>query len=262
MEIHWNQRLHAAIGAALAVLCLLLPCTAPWAQTATPLVLGTPRPDGNYAGAYLRRIYTELFNRLGIPIEIRTLPTARLTLELTNGGIDGDLSRPLGFSESQPNLVRADEPVFEIVYALWAVNPSIKLTKLEQLRQLPYTATFTRGVVQCEDALKSVLPEQRVVDVTTTAGALNMLHYGRNELYCGVDIAVLSDAGSPEFADKPPLLKVMNIAKPDPLYMYLQRKHAALIPQINTTLRKMKADGTMERLRRECLREFNLPHVQ
>lgn len=262
MEKQWNQCLHAAAGAALAALCLLLPGTTPWAQTPAPLVLGTPRPDGNYAGAYLRRIYTELFNRIGTPIEIRTLPTARLALELANGSIDGDLSRPLVFGDTQPNLVRVEEPVLEIVYALWAVNPNIKLSKLDQLRQLPYTATFTRGVVQCEEPLKSVLPEQRVVDVTTTAGALNMLHHGRNELYCGVDIAVLSDAGSPEFADKPPLLKVMNIAKPDQLYMYLQRKHAALLPLINATLRKMKADGTVERLRRESLRDFNLPHVQ
>lgn len=258
MKLQWIQRLYGAAGAALVALCLLFPSPNLQAQTATALVLGTPRPDGNFAGAYLRRIYAELFGRLGIAIEIRTLPTARLALELTNGSIDGDLSRPLGFTESQPSLVRADEPVLEIVYALWAVNPNIKMNKLEQLRQSSYTATFTRGVLQCEEALKSVLPEQRVVDVTTTASALNMLHHGRNELYCGVDIAVLSDAGSPEFAGKAPLLKVMNIGKPDLLYMVLQRKHAALVPQINTTLHKMKTDGTLERLRKEALREFNL----
>lgn len=258
MEKHWNPRLHAALGSALVALCLLLSGTGLQAQTATVLVLGTPRPDGNYAGAYLRRIYSELFSRVGVPIEIRTLPTARLALELANGSIDGDLGRPWAFAESQPNLVRIDEPVMEIVFALWTLNPTIKLSKLEQLRALPYTATYTRGVVQCEEILKSVLPEQRVLDVTTTSNALGMLHYGRNELYCGVDVAVLSDAGSPEFADKPPLLKVMNVAKPDAIYLYLQRKHAALVPQIGTTLRKMRTEGTLERLRKESLRDFNL----
>lgn len=261
MGKHWYHCLPSLVGTGLVAVCLSVHSPDISAQTGNSLVLGTPRPDGNYAGAYLRRIYTELFSRLGIPIEIRTLPTARLALELTNGNMDGDLARPLGFSESQPNLVRVDEPVLEIVYALWAVNPAIKLNKLEQLRQSSYTATFTRGVVQCEETLKSVLPEQRVVDVTTTASALNMLHYGRNELYCGVDIAALSDAGSPEFAGKAPLFKVLNIAKPDQLYMYLQRKHAALLPPINATLRKMKSDGTVERLRRESLRDFNLPHA-
>lgn len=258
MELQWIQRMCGATGAALVALCLLLPGTSVWAQTPTTLVLGTPRPDGNFAGSYLRRIYSELFSSVGVPIEIRTLPTARLALELANGSIDGDLGRPWGFAESQPNLVRIDEPVMEIVFALWTLNPAIKLSKLEQLRTLPYTATYTRGVVQCEEVLKSALPAQRVVDVTTTASALHMLHYGRNELYCGVDVAVLSDAGSPEFAGKAPLLKVMNVAKPDAIYLYLQRKHAALVPQISTALRKMRTEGTLERLRKEALRDFNL----
>lgn len=262
METRRSRQLHHALGAALTVLGLLLYYPPGRAQTPPALVLGTPRPDGNFAGAYLRHIYTELFNRLGIAVEIRTIPTARLTLELANGGVDGDLSRPLSFGDTQPQLVRVEEPVLEIVYALWAVDPHIQLNDLEQLRHSPYTVTFTRGVVQCEDALKAVLPAQRVVDVTTTTNALNMLHYGRNELHCGVDIAVQSEAASPEFAGKAPLHKVLNIAKPDSLYMYLQRKHADLLPQINATLRKMKTDGTLERLRRESLHAFNQPRVQ
>lgn len=240
------------------LLCLLLSCTTLWAQTPTALVLGTPRPDGNYGGVFLRRIYTELFSRLGIPVEIRTLPTARLALELSNGNIDADIARPLAFAESQPHLVRTEEPVLEITYALWASNPAVKLNKLEQLRQTDYTVTFTRGIVYCEETLKSVLPEARVVDVTTTLNAINMLHHGRNALHCGVDFAVLSDAGNAEFSGRAPLIRVLNISKPDPLYLYLQRKHAALAPQAAAALRKMKTDGTMERLRKDTLREFNL----
>ncbi|MDT8991314.1 hypothetical protein RQP54_10625 [Curvibacter sp. APW13] len=231
---------------------------AAYAQPSPVLVLGTPRPDGNYAGTLLRRIHTELFNRLGVPIEIRTLPTARLALELGNGGVDGDLSRPLAFGDSQPNLVRIEEPVLEITYALWATNPGYRLTKLEQLRTSHYTVTYTRGVVFCEDLLKAQLAPDQVVDVTTTANALHMLHYGRNELHCGVDAAVLSEAGNAEFAGKPAPIRVLTLSKPDLLYPYLQRKHAALAVQAAVTLRKMKADGTLERLRRETLREFNL----
>lgn len=258
MEKHWNQRLRGAVGAALVALGLLISGPPLWAQTPTVLVLGTPRPDGNYGGVFLRRIYTELFSRLGVPVEIRTLPTARLALELSNGNIDADIARPLAFAESQPQLIRTEESVLEITYALWASNPAIKLNKLEQLRQTDYTVTFTRGVVYCEETLKSVLPEARAIDVTTTFNALNMLHYGRNELYCGVDFAVLSDAGNVEFAGKAPLIRVLNISKPDPLYLYLQRKHAALAPLVSGALRKMKADGTMDRLRKDSLRDFNL----
>lgn len=243
---------------AVLLVPMLLPVQIALAQSPATLVLGTPRPDGNFGGVLMRRTYAELFGRLGVPIEIRTLPTARLALELGNGGVDGDIARPLAFGDTQPHLVRVEEPVLEITYALWATNPAVKLSRLEQLRQTPYTVTLNRGVVYCDETLRAQLPENRIVDVTTTASAIHMLHYGRNELHCGIDFAVLSDAGSPEFAGKPPLLKVLTISKPEALYLYLQRKHAALAPQAAATLRKMKADGTLERLRRETLREFNL----
>lgn len=254
-KTRWSQ--FAGTLLAPCVIWLLL-CTPVQAQNLPMLVLGTPRPDGNYGGVLMRRIYAELFGRLGVPIEIRTLPTARLALELRSGSVDGDIARPLAFGDTLPNLVRVEEPVLEITYALWATNPAVKVIRLEQLRQTPYTVTINRGVVFCDETLRALLPENRVIDVTTTVSAIHMLHYGRNELHCGIDFAVLSDAGSPEFAGKPPLIKVLTISKPEALYLYLQRKHATLAPQAAATLRKMKIDGTLERLRRETLREFNL----
>ena len=257
-----NVRWITLLARTLLPSLLWLGCAPLPAQTHTPLVLGTPRPDGNFGGVLLRRIYTELFRRLDVPIEIRTLPTARLALELASASIDADIARPWAFGDRQPELVRVDEPVLEINYALWATNPAYKLARLEQLRQTSYVVTYIRGVTGCEEALKNLLPDSRVVDITSTVSAIHMLHYGRNELHCGVDLAALSDAGSAEFAGKPPLLKVLGIAKPDPLYLYLQRKHSALAPHAASTLRKMKSDGTMERLRKETLKEFNLASGQ
>lgn len=231
------------------------------AQPTPALVLGTPRPDGNYGGVLLRRIYQDLFHRVGLSIEIRTMPTARLALELSSGHIDGDLGRPWAYIDSQPTLVRVDEPVMDFVFALWAVNPKIGLTRLDDLAGSGYSVNFTRGVTECEKYLQTLLPPNRMADVTTTASALSMLHYGRNDLHCGVDLAVLSDAGSQELAGRPPPIKLVNIGKPLSLHLYLHSKHAALVPQLVATLKKMKAEGAMDRLRKEALREYNLPYT-
>ncbi len=145
-----------------------------------------------------------------------------------------------------------------IGFALWAVNPKYSLQRLDQLADTGWSANFTRGVVECERLLQSLLPASRIVDVTTTINALNLLHHGRNDLHCGIDLAVWSDAGSPELVGLPPPLKVLNIGEPLPLYFYLQRKHAALVPQIEATLKKMKAEGLLEQYRREALGEFKL----
>lgn len=241
---------------------LVLACSVhaqvPQAQAAPTLVLGTPRPDGNYGGVLLRSIHQEVFRRLGVLIEIQTVPTARLSMELSSGHIDGDLSRPWAFADSQHNLVRVDESILTVAFALWAVNPKIGLQRLDQLPGTDLTVVFTRGVVECEQSLLALLPANRVMNTTTTVNALNMLHYGRNDLYCGLDLAVLSDAGNAEFAGRPAPIKVLNIGEPIPLYLYLQRKHAALAPQIATILRKMKATGVIEQLRKDALRQYKL----
>ena len=186
------------------------------------LVFGTPRPDGNYGGVLLR---------------------------------------PWAFADSQPTLIRVDESVMDIVVALWAVNPKIVLSRLDGLAGSGYSVNFTRGVTECEKSLQTLLQSSRITDVTTTVSALDMLHYGRNDLYCRVDLAVLSDAGSRELAGRPPPIKLVNIGKPLSLHLYLQHKHAALVPQLVATLKKMKAEGTMDRLRKATLREYNLPYT-
>jgi hypothetical protein len=247
----------ALVGRLLLVASLVLPCAVP-AQTHQGLVLGTPRPDGNFAGVLLRRIHQEAFRRLGVPIDIKTLPTARLSLELSAGHIDGDLARPWAFAEGQPNLIRVDEPIMDVVLSLWTLNPKIVLHRLDQLTESALTVVFTRGVVECEQSLQAVLPATQVVSVTTTANALNLMHYGRNDVYCGLDIAILSDAGSTEFMGRASPIKLLNIGEPVPLYMYLQRKHATLVSQIVAILRKMKATGVIEQFRKDTLREYKL----
>lgn len=245
------------LGVGLVLACAVH-AQVPQTQAAPTLVLGTPRPDGNYGGVWLRSIYQEVFRRLGVPIDIQTLPTARLSLELASGHIDGDLSRPLSFGESQPNLVRVEESLYNVTFALWTVNPKNVLHRLDQLPESGFSVNAARGVVECEKTLQALLPADRFTSATTTANALNMLHYGRNDLHCGLDLAILSDAGNAEFAGRPLPIKVLNIGEPIPLYLYLQRKHAALAPPIATILRKMKAAGVIEQLRKDALRQYKL----
>lgn len=248
----------ALVAGALGLGAIVLPPPVHAQADITPLVLGTPRQDGNYAGAYLRRVYQALFDRVGVPIDIRYLPTARLTAELSSGHLDGDLGRPWGFGERNPDMVRVDEPAAEIVFALWAVDPQAQLNSLNELAAAPRTVTYTRGVLECETQLRPVLPKDQLVSTSTTANALAMLYAGRNPLYCGVDLAVLSDAALPEHQGKARLRQVLRIAPAQGLYLYLNRRHAALVPRLNASLKAMKAEGVVERLRQQTLRDFNL----
>lgn len=231
-------------------------------QASAPLVLGTSRPDGSYAGRLLRRTYQELFRRMGSAVELKLIPSARLAVELSSERIDGDVGRPLAFGDSQPGLVRVEEPIMQITFAIWSLQPRPGLQRVEQLAESGLTVNFPRGVVECERMLQPWIPAQRISDVTTTINALNLLQLGRNDLHCGIDMAVLSDASSPELPGLPPLTRLFNLGEPIPLYFYLQRKHAALVPHIDATLKRMKAEGVLEQIRRETLQEYKLFPVQ
>lgn len=231
------------------------------AQTPPVLVLGTSRPDGSYTGRLLRRTYQELFRRVGLVPEFKTLPPARLAVELSAERLDGEVARPQAFAESQPGLLRGDEPIMTIGFALWSLQPRPALQRLDQLADSGLSVNYTRGVVECEHLLQPLLPAQRLVDVTTTVHALTLLQLGRNDVHCGIDAAVLSDAGSAELVGLPPPVKLFSVGEAIPLYLYLQRKQAAWLPLIDAALKRMRSDGTLEQIRRETLVEYKLAPV-
>ncbi|MGQ0709477.1 MAG: hypothetical protein ACT4NV_06960 [Rhodoferax sp.] len=234
------------------------PAPALLAGPAPALVLGTPSPDSYYGGSYLRRIYRELFSRMGLTLEIATLPVARLNAELDNNRLDGDTARGVDFGAQHPALVRVPEPVLETAFALWATDPGVQPSSWEQLKASGHVVSYSRGVLECEQVLRAHLPAERVVDVTSLSNGLEMLHYGRHALHCGADLAVQSFARA-NYPHKPAPRRLFNVTAPIALYAYLQPQHAALAPSMAAALRKMRADGTLERIRRETLRDFELP---
>lgn len=244
----------------------LCTCTA-WAAEPTPspgpvgkpaLTLGTSSPEHIFIGAYLRKIYRELARRTGVGIDIITLPLARLSLEVANDKLDGDSARALAFGQAQPQLLRLDEPIMDVQLALWATNPRVKLARLEDLGASGYAVIYPRTVLICENALKPLLPPERLTDINSTIQGIEMLHYARTALLCSLDVNVISE--SQEFLPGKPLpQRVLNLGKPLPLYLYLQPRHSALVAPLQQALKRMRQDGAYERLRRETLEEFQHP---
>jgi hypothetical protein len=238
---------------------LALPAGAPaQAQAPDPIVLGTARSDDNYVGRLLNRIFTEAFRRLDVPLEIRVFPTSRLSVMAENGEIDGELVRARAYGDAYPNLVRVEAPVVDIVFALWAARPDVQLTRLADLPGSGLSANYARGVLGCENALKPLLPPERLAIANNTEQALAMLLEQRVDLHCNLDFTVLPLAAGAAFRDRLKLHKVLELGEPTALYPYLHRRHAALAPRLAATLRQMREAGDIERLRRQAMKEFDL----
>ena len=223
-------------------LCLLALLLCPPARADHGLIFST-QPIAPYSMAdktgFFDVLFQELGRRAGFKVMVVQQPDKR-SLDLTNRGVnDADGPRIPGLERQYPDLVRVDEPLLmaELVafarkgtrYADWndlagrqaalPVNWSLPEGKLPQSAQIVEVMSSHQGMA--------------MLDVGRIDAAMTLLRVGRREIarhqFTHVD------------PDPPVLYR-------QPLYLYLHRKHVALIPAITEALRAMKEDGTWDRL--------------
>jgi len=216
--------------------------------------MGTDYEESSFAGQWLRRIYTEAFRRLGIPVRVLVYPTLRLSAMADRGALDGEFARFEAYGAVHPGLVRVEEPLFSTQLALFTAAPGLSVARLEDLPTARLRAEYRRGVVVCEKALKPWQPAARVFDVTTTGEGLANLLQGPPDLFlCETDLAVSSALRSPKFKGVTAIRQMLAIGEPLPLYPYLHSRHAELAPRLAATLKRMKTEGLIERYRHDTL---------
>lgn len=230
---------------------------AAWAASAAPMVIATDREDTVFTGKWFRRIYVEAFKRMEVPLQVAVLPLARISSELDLGHLDGEMMRAYGYAAAHPELVRVEEPVLEVNLVLYSANPTVRINRLEDLASGPaLNGEYRRGVGVCETMFKQSLPTANVSSITTTEQGLRKLVAGRTDLFCEFDLAVVDVVNARELADLGPFRKVLALGAPTPFYGYLHKKNAALAPRLAATLKKMKAEGLIDRYRAELEKEM------
>jgi polar amino acid transport system substrate-binding protein len=242
--------------AAVAALCIaaLSQAGTPEMNTAT-LVMGKVDPDSSYLTTWYRLLYGEAFRRLGLRLELATYPTARIASLVEQGTIDGEVARARIYADAHPELVRVDESVIDIEFALYAAKAAPELKRLDDLASLKSRISYRRGVVFCEKVLGGLSPPPaQLSDVTEARQGLMMLRNGRSDYYCDVDVSVANALRDDELKSLTPPRKAL-VLEAAPLYPYLHRRHAELAPRLAATLRSMKAEGLIDRYLRQAMQE-------
>lgn len=239
--------------AGLLAFFAVLPCPVR-SQPQRPVVMVTDQPETSYEGKWQRLAYQEAFKRLGIPLEVELMPTQRVSAMVDSGAVDGQFMRVLAYADTHPEQVRVDEPIYEVGFALWVSNPALTLPRVEDLAATSWIGIYRRGVELCQRSLSPLVPTDRLSSVATEYDGLRMLSTGRVDYFCEIDAALQSALHSPEFkgvAVRPLLTIGDRIA----LYPYLSKKQAELAPRLAAVLKAMKAEGLLERYRREALEQ-------
>jgi len=197
---------------------------------------------------FLDLLYRELFRRLNIPFEIQALPGERCLTNANEGIDDGDVCRIADLVKSYTNLVRTTEPVMQYQHVIFSRTAQFKVTGPESLQ--PYDVGIVTGWKILER--NTSLHRSRIM-LDNAEQLFQMLDQGR------VEVAVIERMVGMEMVKKLRISGVHILSPPlltGDWYLYLHKRHAALIPRIDRELRSMKRDGSYDRIRREVLGRY------
>lgn len=221
----------------LAALLLAAPAAA------APLVLNSafsapitaPARDG-----VLDLLYAELFKRVGLDFQIQSTSAERGLLNADSGVDDGDVARVVGIERNYPNLVRVAEPVMYYQMVAFSRRPRFAVAGAASLRA--YDVGILTGWKILE---RTIVGSHSLLKLETGRQLFDMLDKER------IDVAVIEKYEGLHFIRG---MGLEGIVAMEPAlvegdwFLYLNKKHAALAPRLAEELRRMKRDGTQQRI--------------
>lgn len=198
-------------------------------------------PYSTPAGSGLAdRTVMEAFRRIGVSTKILTAPSERSLVNANLGIVDGEYLRIAGIEKMYPNLVMVPEPVCENEFTAFARDPAIKLRGWESLG--PYSVGFITGWKLLEENVTKVRSLTKVKD---DKALFDLLTNDR------VDIVIFDRRRGEAHLKHSRERGVRPLTPPlarRPMYLYVNRKHSALVSPLAEALRQMKRDGASSRI--------------
>ncbi len=196
--------------------------------------------SNNRQTGFVDSILRKALNRIGYNLKSVKLPAERALINANTGIDDGDLLRIAGLQKIYPNLIQVPEKVMDMEFVIFTRHASFPVSGWKSLKpwsvaiitgwkileqNITETAALTK--VKNADLLFKLLLKNRT-DIIIYSRWLGLAYIKRHHLK---NIRML----------EPPLDKRS-------MYVYLNKKHQHLIPKLAASLRKMKQDGSYQRI--------------
>jgi len=196
------------------------------------------------------RVVKEALRRIGMSVKIKHLPPERALLHANDGLEDGTYVRIAGLEELYPKLVMVPEMILQAEFVAFSKKPSLPVTQWNELG--PYRVGIVRGCKIAELNSTSAKSVIRARDLNTAfyllaVDKVDVVVYDR--LHGKVLLNSINQTGI--YAAEQPLAR-------QNMYLYLNRKHEALVPRIAGAIRDMKSDGTFSAIVDEVMRSLSL----
>lgn len=209
--------------------------------TAAPLrfaqIVNTP---GQVVGA---EILKAIYAKAGISIEIISVSGNRALLESNEGRLDGEIHRILEIGETYPNLIKVPTAINYLEATVFSKDKHFLVTDCNSLRGK--LIGRVRGIKHAEMCTKDMSKVAIFSDSGILIKSLN------NNI---VDFAITSQLNGLVQLKKLGIDTVYPLEptlSQNPLFHYLHKKHANLIPQIDNIIIKMAKSGELDLIRKQ-----------
>lgn len=204
------------------------------------------RPDGS---GFEDLIIREAFGRLGVTVQVEHLPSERAMINANAGIDDGVFARVAGLEEIYPSLIRVPEPVTTFEFSAFTKTVNTKLREWKDLH--PYHVGIINGWKILEAKITGV---QSLTKVKDEVALFSLLAGDR------VDIIVYDKLQGLTLMEVRHLRNIRILEPPlavRPMYLYLNKKHQDLVPQLGKVLKEMRDSGSIDRITAEVTQSLN-----
>lgn len=217
------------------------------ASEKNPPVLVFSGIEGSVNSDISMQVLHKAYAKLGLRIRYLPLPGERALRTANAGKVDGEVFRIANVSKRYTNLIQVPTSINTLPGLAFSRHKQIDINGWSSLK--PYRLGIQGGIKFAERGTKDMQP----IVVDTNHQLFRMLNSGR------IDIAIASEVnGLKTLADLK--LTHIHILQPPieefPLYHYLHKRHAALVPKLDAVLKAMRARGEIQAIRAKRLQQL------
>lgn len=207
--------------------------------------LNPPLVAGSNTDGFVESLARTLFDRIGVEIEVKVIPSKLALIHSNSGKTDGQLLRIRGINKTYKNLVMVPEPMMQTEFVAYSKHPIGEVTEWKDLSQ--YELSYVNGWRIFE---RNVVDNPRLRKADSPSTLFKMLKEDRTEvvLYEKWQGLVLAKEVGIEniIISKLPVNKIEQ-------FMWLHNSHEHLVKPAARALKTMKQDGTYQDIYRKTL---------
>jgi polar amino acid transport system substrate-binding protein len=215
------------------------------------LVLNTFYADPVFLN-FLQSLTSEAFNSLDMDVRVRTLPADRCLKDAnSDNGADGDALRTSYISKDFRNLLKVPEEIFTLTFVAFSKDKDFQTNNWGSLK--PYNVAHIKGMKAITRNLSVVKPKS-VQEVENAQLLFTLLAKGRTDVvvWGSIEGLIANEKLGQENEGLRQETEKIRVLHPSlqtlPKYLFLNKRHKKLIPEIDAVLKEMKKNGSYQRI--------------